>query len=272
MSLVATRVMHTTTTQNPSLKARPNPAAVRKGLADKGIALARLSDANLRELGISREELLGTKAAPASQTVQATHLAPAAPIAKTMQVSRPKAAPKTPAAPRARAPRAPLPTREPPEASLSGWELASHLDPANLIFKVHLDIPTPSNNEVKGMHFATYKKVRERFERQIKAALGGYAPPACQRSAVFVVRHCTNNGLDWDNAIGGLKPLLDCLSRPSKSSPSGQHIIEDDNPRNMLYPPIVAQEACKKGTGSTELFVFRLDDRFQGPARRVAPK
>jgi hypothetical protein len=70
------------------------------------------------------------------------------------------------------------PVRELAEASLHGWVLAPYLDPTHLIFKAHIDIATPSNNEIKGMHFTVYKKLRERFAHQIQAALGGVCGPA----------------------------------------------------------------------------------------------
>jgi hypothetical protein len=64
--------------------------------------------------------------------------------------------------------------------------------------------------------------------------------------------------------------MLDCLSKPSVRNPYGLHIIEDDNPVCMPYPPVVAMVPGLIGQSSTELFVFRVPDAFPGPACRSA--
>lgn len=238
----------TTSLQTPS---RPDLAAIRKGLAAKGIPLTRLSDTNLRELGVSRAELMGTGVPTGNLQGSGKEAGQVASAKK-----------KPPAGALSTLPAAAFP---PAEHSLKGWRLPAYCEPRNLIFKMRLDEETLSNNKIKGMHFAEYKRLREGYEAQVSAALGGYAAPQCERAAVFVVRHCTGKGLDGDNAIGGLKPLLDCLVKRTPRNPSGLHIIEDDGQKNMPYPPLVALRKCPRGQGFTELFVFRLDVSDPGP-------
>ncbi len=126
-----------------------------------------------------------------------------------------------------------------------------------LAFVLDLDEASPSNNTIKGMHPFAYKKVREQFAVKVRSALAGREAPQLQQSALYIVRRSAGV-LDWDNAIGGLKPILDCLVKPSARNPSGQHIVEDDNPRNMPHPPYMQQASAKKGAGSTTVYVFAL--------------
>lgn len=130
--------------------------------------------------------------------------------------------------------------------------------PERLAFHARLGVQSPSNNELRKMHFAPYKRLREDFALELRSALGRDAPPRLQRSALIYVRRCGNDGLDWDNAYGGLKPVQDCLTAPSKSSPSGLHIIEDDDPVHMPFPPFVFQGKASPGKGNIEVFVFDL--------------
>lgn len=131
-------------------------------------------------------------------------------------------------------------------------------DPARLAFVLHLDEASPSNNTIKAMHFRAYKKLREQFAATVRDSLGDRQAPQLEHSALFIVRRSAGT-LDWDNALGGLKPILDCLVAPSSRNPSGLHIIQDDNPANMPYPPFMRQLKAKKGEGSTEVYVFEVD-------------
>ena len=78
-----------------------------------------------------------------------------------------------------------------------------------------------------------------------------------ERSALIIVRHSAGV-LDWDNALGGLKPLLDCLVAPSNRNPSGLGLIRDDNPCNMPFPPFMQQLSAKRRAGSTALYIYAL--------------
>lgn len=141
--------------------------------------------------------------------------------------------------------------------NLNSYEnLPAWCDPARLAFSMRLDEATPSNNTVKDMHFRDYKKLREGFAAKVLAALGGRAPKApVEVAGIFIARYSAGS-LDWDNAYGGLKPLLDCLVAPSARNPSGLGVLLDDNPASMPEPPYVRQLRAKKGQGFTEVFVF----------------
>lgn len=154
-----------------------------------------------------------------------------------------------------------MPPRDPTAAlaRLEGLYLPPYCRPQHLAFYARLGTQSPSNNELRKMHFARYKRLRDDFALELRAALGRRTPPRLQRAALVVIRRCGGEGLDWDNAYGGLKPVLDCLTAPCAASPSGLHIIEDDSPRHMPLPPFVLQGAAPRGAGSLELFVFDLE-------------
>lgn len=245
-----------TTTPSP---AKPlSAAALRRSLAAKGIPAERLSDKSLAELGVSRADLEAAPATAAKPAKSRAKKAPAAAPASAPEaaVKAEKAAPAKRRKASQKAAIAPAgPTAEP---TLDGRFLPSWCDESKLVFKVRLDEPTPSNNELRHMHFAPYKKLRERFAAQVKDALGDTEPPKLEKAALYIVRYCMGEGLDWDNALGGLKPALDCLVAPSSRNPSGLHIVEDDNQKHMPFPPFMTQEKAPRGQGWTEIFVFRL--------------
>lgn len=129
-----------------------------------------------------------------------------------------------------------------------------------LIYELHLPSETPSNNVIKGMHFHAYKKLRNDWRKSVLTALGNTAPAApIEHAYLEIDRYCCGGGLDWDNAYGGLKPLLDCLVRQSDKNPDGLGLIADDNPRNMPEPPYVKQLPAKRGEGRTVVRVYSLD-------------
>jgi len=84
----------------------------------------------------------------------------------------------------------------------------------------------------------------------------GAALPPLARCYLQIERHCAGAGLDWDNAYGGLKPLLDCLVAPSARNPDGLGVIRDDSPAFMPYPPALTQHAAKKGAGKTIVRIY----------------
>lgn len=128
---------------------------------------------------------------------------------------------------------------------------------------------TPSNNVLRGLHFHAYKHLRRRWRLLTLQALGSAAPPAkpLERAYVVVHRHCAG-ALDWDNAYGGLKPLLDCLVEPNRRNPDGLGFIRDDSPRCMPYPPFMQQLPAKRGSGKTIVWIYDLSactDAVAGP-------
>jgi hypothetical protein len=101
--------------------------------------------------------------------------------------------------------------------------------PRELIYELHLPAATPSNNAIKGMHLHAYKKLRNGWRASVLVAIGGKVPAApITKSALEIERYCAGS-LDWDNAYGGLKPLLDCLVAPSARNPDGGRLTEDDS-------------------------------------------
>lgn len=131
--------------------------------------------------------------------------------------------------------------------------------PKELRYELHLPEPTPSNNAIKGMHYHAYKKLRNGWRSSVLAAVGGDAPTTpIARSALEIVRRCAGS-LDWDNAYGGLKPLLDCLVTPSSRNPDGLGLIQDDNPKFMPEAPQMSQVTAKRGSGSTIVRIYSVD-------------
>jgi len=136
---------------------------------------------------------------------------------------------------------------------------AEHAPAGVLRYSLRLPKQTPSNNEIKGQQFFVYKKTREAWHLMTKAALKGVrVGRPIERSKLVIVRHSAGVGLDWDNAYGGLKPLLDCLVAPSKRNPSGLGLIQDDSPLFMPKAPILLQEKAKRGAGYTEVLIYAL--------------
>lgn len=133
--------------------------------------------------------------------------------------------------------------------------------PEHIVLKYTLDIPeaTPSNNVIKGMHFQTYKTLRRRWQVAVFVAINGRRPKIPLDQAFLVVtRECAGEGLDWDNAYGGLKPLLDCLVVASEKNPDGLGLIKDDSPKHMPYPPFVKQLPAKKKSSRTRVEIFEI--------------
>jgi len=126
------------------------------------------------------------------------------------------------------------------------------------VFTLTLPDATPSNNELKNMHYRVYKKLREQWRTWVLEQLGGLLPAVpIQLSAIEIERHSAGL-LDWDNAYGGLKPLLDCLVCASERNPDGLGLIRDDNPRNMPSAPVVTQLPAKRGQGRTVVRIYEL--------------
>ena len=133
------------------------------------------------------------------------------------------------------------------------------MPPRDLIYELHLPTATPSNNTIKGMHFHAYKKLRNGWRASVLAAIEGKVPAApITRSALEIERYCAGS-LDWDNAYGGLKPLLDCLVAPSARNPDGLGLIEDDSPRFMPEAPRVFQLPAKRGAGYAVVRIYAIN-------------
>lgn len=144
-----------------------------------------------------------------------------------------------------------------------------------LVYTLEMPEATPSNNSLRGAHFHAYKSLRRRWKGLVCAA-AGVARPARMKAAgspvagsasereplplahIEVERHCAGS-LDWDNALGGLKPLLDCLVSPSARNPDGLGFIVDDSPRCLLAAPSMTQHPAKRGQSRTVVRIYALD-------------
>ncbi len=129
------------------------------------------------------------------------------------------------------------------------------------MFDFELPEETPSNNVIKGMHWHAYRQLRQKWRvRVLSRGLAGKKPAQPLRQAALVIdRHCAGE-LDWDNAYGGLKPLLDCLVGASTRNPDGLGLVADDSPRHMPFPPYVRQLPAAPGKGKTRIRIFSLEN------------
>ena len=141
-----------------------------------------------------------------------------------------------------------------------------------LRYRLVLPQQTPSNNEVKEMHFHAYKALRKRIAYEVLMAIGGRRPEKAIDQAFIVVRRYCAGSLDWSNCTGGIKPLEDALvlprsvrnpamarKRKGESNPSGLGLIYDDDRAHMPIHPCVEQLPAKRGEGYTEVLVYELE-------------
>lgn len=71
-----------------------------------------------------------------------------------------------------------------------------------------------------------------------------------------IKRYSAGGSLDWDNAFGELKPLLDCLLQAGARNTDGLGLIQDDNPKAMPLPPALTQHSAKPGHVRTVVRVY----------------
>ena len=125
-----------------------------------------------------------------------------------------------------------------------------------------IDRPSPLLNQIKGMHFQAYKRLREEWAWLIKAQTmkAGIktSDTPINRCIVFVSRHSSGVLPDWDGLYGGLKPVLDCLSVASAKNPSGLGIITDDSPKHIITLSAIPHH-CKKENARTEIHILETE-------------
>lgn len=124
---------------------------------------------------------------------------------------------------------------------------------------LQLPLATPSLNEIRGLHFRAYRRLRQQWCADVFAALGHRKPAQPLRRAFIEVWRHSRGDLDWDNAYGGLKVLIDCLVMPSSRNPSGLGLMLDDSRRVLPYPPFVHQEPALEGASATRCVVYELN-------------
>ena len=81
------------------------------------------------------------------------------------------------------------------------------------MLRIEFPMPTPSLNQLQRMHWHAKKSLRDRYTRLFRtyATIATRARPR-QFRHVSIVRHGVRV-LDFDNLVGGCKPLLDALER-----------------------------------------------------------
>lgn len=138
-------------------------------------------------------------------------------------------------------------------------EIPAWCQQGTLAYCFSLSEATPSNNVVKNMHWMAYRKLRQMWRvRMFSQGLRGRLPErTLSRAALVIVRRCAGS-LDWDNAYGGLKPVLDTLVQKTSKNPDGLGLVLDDSPRHMPYPPFLQQLPAPRGQGTTDILVFEL--------------
>ena len=128
------------------------------------------------------------------------------------------------------------------------------------VYRFEIPLETPSNNVIKGMHFKDYRALRKRWQYEIIVAIGGRRPKVPLKVAGVAINRYSAGQLDWDNAYGGLKPLLDCLVNVSRRNPNGLGLILDDNPTQMPVPPYLQQLRARAEAGKTEVLIYGLEE------------
>ena len=146
------------------------------------------------------------------------------------------------------------------ELTEAGYALPSWCSLEQLHYAFDFDEATPSNNVIKDMHFHAYRRLRQAWKLRTFVQLGGRRPRQPLARAALVVIRWSAGHLDWDNAYGGLKPLLDCLVAPSNRNPDGLGLVADDNPEQMPFPPFMVQLPAKRNQSRTRVLIFDLGE------------
>ncbi|MBK5943334.1 hypothetical protein LRF89_06650 [Halorhodospira sp. 9621] len=99
---------------------------------------------------------------------------------------------------------------------------------------IDFELPEPTIllNRWQRMHWRDRRRHTEAVAWMVRAAVTPPAQPVA-RCQVHIQRY-SERLPDWDGLYGGLKPLLDCLVRPTKRNPHGLGIIEDDDPQCIV--------------------------------------
>lgn len=133
--------------------------------------------------------------------------------------------------------------------------------PGRLMWAIELDEATPSLNQLRKLNPRQYQAYRKAMALKIWAACGGRLPVhPLPRAFLQVTRACAGHGLDWDNAMGGLKPLIDCLVAASARNPDGLGFIRDDNRACLPRQPELIQQEAPRGAGRTTVQIFSFEE------------
>ncbi|WP_018234283.1 hypothetical protein [Thioalkalivibrio thiocyanodenitrificans] len=135
------------------------------------------------------------------------------------------------------------------------WPLVRN---ARVCYRLDLAILTPSNNTLRGMHYMAYRKLRRAWASEILVALNMRLPSRPIAQALLEVHRYSSGELDWDNALGGLKVVQDCLVRQTSRNPDGLGLIVDDCPKYMPEPPYMRQLEARRNQGRSHIFIYEL--------------
>jgi hypothetical protein len=89
---------------------------------------------------------------------------------------------------------------------------------------IEIPMPTPSLNQLRKMHFHAVKRLRDRYTvilRTHATALNRAGPYQFRR---VIIERRGVRALDYDNLVGGCKPLVDALCRAG--------LLWDDAPKH----------------------------------------
>lgn len=128
-----------------------------------------------------------------------------------------------------------------------------------LIYELHLPAAVPLNNAIKSMDFHAHRKLCNGWHASVLAAIWGKVPATATTKSALKIERYSAGSLNWDNANGGLKPLLDCLVVPSSRNPEGLGLNEDDSPKSMPTAPQVFQLPAKRGAGPAVVRIYAVD-------------
>lgn len=121
-----------------------------------------------------------------------------------------------------------------------------------------IPVATPLLNEWQRMHFLPRGRMKLNMAWHVRAAVGAWNKPPIQKCRIEIDRHSA--GLpDWDGLYGGLKPLLDVLTKHNNSTnPHGLGIIEDDSPK-IITKLVALPVKGKQRQGKTVVRIYAAE-------------
>jgi len=115
---------------------------------------------------------------------------------------------------------------------------------------------TPSNNEIKAISRFAYRNYVKAFSFQAASQIGEGTPIKIGNVAIIINRFSPKL-LDYDNLVGGCKPLIDGMTDTHKL---GCGLIQDDSPKVILYNKYLQTKIKDKGESFTHVIILKLSD------------
>lgn len=144
------------------------------------------------------------------------------------------------------------------------WEIS------NDVIHLRIQTPWPSLNAVKGWSFWEYKRERKVWQellfyaflaKESNTKLRDKGTMPWDKVLIQANRRSASRLMDWDNLMGGLKPIFDCMTMESKNNPDGMGWIKDDSPNTIIQCPYLTQEVSGHKDKGCEIFIYRLDKK-----------